>query len=109
MWEGRWAMREAQRFEPAGRLAQFMRLIADVDRETLAKVIERGIERLDQIDGDPDIEDDDPDRCAAGDDGCGSFVEPFTGRTVWGSNDDHDGLPWVSPALGYALAVANAA
>jgi hypothetical protein len=53
-------MLEGLTFEPAGRLAQFMRIIGDLDRDTLAAVIERGIDRLDTLDGDPDMEDDDP-------------------------------------------------
>ncbi len=44
---------------PDYRLAQVMRVFEALDRDTLAAVIERGIDRLDLYDGDPDIEDDD--------------------------------------------------
>lgn len=45
---------------PDGRLAQVMRVLEAFDRDTLAAVIEHSIDRLDALDGDPDIEDDDP-------------------------------------------------
>lgn len=161
---------------PEHRLAQVMRVFEALDRDTLAAVIERGIDRLDTLDGDSDFEDghdaehvtaldgfwrsewikttsddhepdadaqgdrawiewhgrtpagqrrlheptggvceseddeaDDEDNCVAGDDGCAPFVEQYTGKTVWGSEHDHNGLPWVPPTLGYAHAAANEA
>jgi hypothetical protein len=63
----------------------------------LARLIERLIDRLDELDPDPDAEDDDPaeddgsDRCAAGDDGV--FSGPtslFRANDTSGTGDDVD-------------------
>lgn len=58
-------------------------------RHELAALTERLIERLDEIDGDCDLEPEE-DRCEAGDDGCGPFLRH--GRLLWGYECDNDEL-----------------
>jgi hypothetical protein len=65
-----------------------------VDRARLEALIADAIELLDQIDGDPDLEnldpdneDDEPDHCICGDDGMGPIY--VNGFRRWGS--EHDG------------------
>ena len=56
--------------------------IPSLPRPILARLTARLIDRLDEIDGDPDLEDDDPGEDEARDDGCGSIN--LRGRIVWG-------------------------
>ena len=42
--------------------------IPNLPRPILARLTARMIDRMDELDGDPDLEDGDEDRCAAGDD-----------------------------------------
>ena len=51
--------------------------------EQVGMIIEALIAELDKRDGDPDLEDDADDMCAAGDDGCGPFWHG--GHLHWGS------------------------
>ncbi len=53
------------------------------DRLRIEAHIETLIATLDAIDGDPDDEEDDADRCEAGEDGCGVFVHWSRGP-LWG-------------------------
>ena len=63
--------------------------IPKLSRHDLEHLTERLIDRLDEIDGDPDLELDD-DRCAAADDGCGSTLVHNAVR--WGSEWDETGI-----------------
>lgn len=54
------------------------------DRQRIAAQIEALIDLLDASDGDCDLEDEDFDRCLAGDDGCGVFVDRWQGP-LWGA------------------------
>lgn len=56
--------------------------VIGMDREALAAMVELAIDRLDAMDGDPDLEPEE-DRCAAGDDGCAPFW--LMGQCWWGS------------------------
>ena len=55
-----------------------------LSRHELARLTERLIERLDEIDGDPDLEPEE-DCCEAGDDGCGMMIRH--GVRFWGAED----------------------
>jgi hypothetical protein len=55
-------------------------------RETLRELVALAIDRMDAMDGDPDLEPEE-DRCEAGDDGCGLFSR-WRGGTWWGSTED---------------------
>lgn len=57
-----------------------------LNRAELAALTEKLLERLDEIDGNPDVEDDNFDQCGAGDDGCAPVA--MHGQTYWGS-DEH--------------------
>lgn len=59
-------------------------ILARADRRRIEAHIESLIAMLDVIDGDADEEDHDPDRCEAGDDGCGVFVHWSRGA-LWGA------------------------
>lgn len=62
------------------------RFLSRLDRPELEAVAQAAIDRLDDIDGDPDLEDGDDDRCTADDD-CG-------GDSTWvGRGDDLVGDP----------------
>lgn len=50
-------MLEEQRFEPEGRLAQFLRIASDFDKADIGFAIDTLIARLDAAAGDPDLED----------------------------------------------------
>lgn len=50
-------------------LALALSAIPSLPRPLLSRLVARAIERLDELDGDPDFEDDTEDRCLAGDDG----------------------------------------
>lgn len=63
-------------------LALIAQAIPKLSRHDLESLTERLIDRLDEIDGDPDLEPDD-DCCEAGDDGCGPIIR--NGQTHWGS------------------------
>jgi hypothetical protein len=54
------------------------------------------IDRMDEIDGDFDLEPEE-DHCRAGDDGCGEFHDGY-GNIVWGSSEEHAGT--VKPVYG---------
>lgn len=65
------------------------------NRTRLEALIADAIDLLDEIDGDPDLEnydadeeDSEADCCEAGDDGCGPLLRH--GRIVWGSEHEHD-------------------
>lgn len=62
--------------------------IPSLPRPILARLTARMIDRMDEIDGDPDYEDDDPGECEARDDGCGPIR--LRGRIVWGSDQHAD-------------------
>ena len=67
--------------------------ITRLDRDRLERLIAVAIDYLDNLDGDPDLEnynvdeeDSDPDHCICGDDGMGPIFQ--NGKLHWGS--DHD-------------------
>lgn len=72
---------------PLSLISQAIRRLSRYDLEALT---ERLIDRLDEIDGDPDIEDDTEDRCAAGDDAVfsGPVVVPWHYQFLIGSGED---------------------
>ena len=64
-------------------------MIPSLPRAALSRLTERAIDRLDEIDGDPDLEPDDDDECPARDDGCAPI--PFRGAVVWGYEGEDAG------------------
>lgn len=64
-------------------LEALLSVIPSLPRPILARLTARLIDRLDEIDGDPDLEDDDPGEDEARDDGCGPIS--LHGRIVWGA------------------------
>lgn len=56
--------------------------VIGMDRRALAETIALAIDRMDAMDGDPDLEPEE-DRCAAGDDGCAPMW--VMGQRFWGS------------------------
>lgn len=69
---------------PLNLIAQAIRKLSRHDLEDLT---ERLIDRLDEIDGDPDLEPE-QDRCEASGDGCGPLITD--GEVRWGSEWDSD-------------------
>lgn len=63
-------------------------MIPSLPRAALDRLTERAIDRMDELDGDPDLEPDDPAECEARDDGCGPIN--LRGVTVWGSEWEGD-------------------
>lgn len=63
--------------------------IPKLPRAAIDRLVSRMIERLDELDGNPDAEPDDEDQCAAADDGCAPVV--LNDRTLWGSVDEEQG------------------
>ncbi len=63
--------------------------IPQLPRSVLSRLVTQMIDRLDEMDGDPDAEPDDEDRCGGGDDGCG--VVWLNGRAHWGSDVEGEG------------------
>lgn len=63
-------------------------MIPSLPRAALSRLTERAIDRMDELDGDTDLEDDDPAECEARDDGCGSIN--LRGVTMWGSDAEAD-------------------
>jgi hypothetical protein len=61
-------------------------MIPSLPRAALDRLTARMIDRLDEIDGDADLEDDDDDEDLARDDGCGPIS--LRGVIVWGYEGD---------------------
>lgn len=70
---------------PFDQLAPLLRTLPSLPRPLLARLTERMIERLDEMDGDTDLEPEE-DRCTAGDDGCAAFI--LHGHVHWGASQD---------------------
>lgn len=71
-------------------LSLISQAIPRLTRHDLAALTERLIDRLDEIDGDPDREEDNEDRCGAGDDAVFSgpvIVSPFYSFPI-GTDED---------------------
>lgn len=64
-------------------------MIPSLPRAALSRLTERAIDRMDEMDGDPDSEDEDPAECETRDDGCGVIY--LRGRTVWGYEGEDAG------------------
>jgi hypothetical protein len=74
---------------------RLLALLPSLPRAELARLTERMIDRMDELDGDPDLElehegDD------SHDDGCGPIY--IHGRRVWGSDEDDRGV--ITPRYG---------
>ncbi len=67
-------------------LEALLTVLPSLPRPALARLVQKAIDRMDDMDTDPDREDDDSDHCLAGDDGCGAIV--IDGRTYWGSDTE---------------------
>lgn len=76
--------RDKRQPQPVPTLAALLTVIPSLSRPELGRLVQRMIDRMDDMDGDPDLEDGDVDNCLAGDDGCGAVV--IDGRTYWGSS-----------------------
>lgn len=83
---------------PAGAppLDVMLSVIPSLPRPILARLTARMIDRMDELDGDPDLEDADEDRCAAGEDliagGPAGGWQPWQWRHLHsGSEDDAEG------------------
>ncbi|KQM64688.1 hypothetical protein ASE65_15575 [Sphingomonas sp. Leaf16] len=63
--------------------------IPKLPRAAINRLVARMIERLDEMDGDPEAEPDNEDQCGAGDDGCAPVL--LNGRVHWGSADEEQG------------------
>jgi len=72
-------------------LATLLAAIPSLPRPLLARLTQQLIDRLDDMDGDPDREPEE-DRCSAGDDGCGPFGPKWGGRIAWGSEYEEEGI-----------------
>ena len=65
-------------------------------RSVVENVIQKAIEALDELDGDPDLEDDDPDQCMCRDDDLtfryqdGGAGDPDDGDPYMDEEDEHD-------------------
>jgi hypothetical protein len=81
---------DGARIIPFDQLAPMLRAIPSLPRPVLARLTEKLIERLDELDGDCDLEPED-DRCLAGDDGCGFYRDGA--RSGWGAREDAAYLP----------------
>jgi len=57
--------------------------IPSLPRPVLARLVARMIDRLDELDGDTDLEPDNDDACEAGDDGCAPVW--MHGQRHWGA------------------------
>lgn len=75
-------VRKGHKALPVALIGQAIRKLT---RHELEAVTERLIERLDEIDGDVDLEPEE-DCCSAGDDGCGPIIRH--GVVHWGSDRD---------------------
>jgi len=62
-------------------------IVEKMDIEVIPILVDALITRLDEVDGDCDLEDDDPDQCMAGDDGFHPMV--IWGKTFWGPPEQH--------------------
>lgn len=71
---------------PFDALAPMLRVIPSLPRPLLARLTEKMIERMDELDGDSDREDGDADSCDAGDDGCGPIYR--YGQKHWGAREE---------------------
>lgn len=72
-------------------LETLLTVIPSLHRPALARLVQKAIDRMDDIDGDLEREDDDADHCLAGDDGCGAVI--LGGRTYWGSDTEEIDTP----------------
>jgi hypothetical protein len=68
--------------------AQLLASIPSLPRAELSRIADRLIDRMDEIDGDPDLEPE-TDIDDANDDGCGPVHKH--GRTFWGAAEDDEG------------------
>lgn len=75
---------DRRRQQPAPTVTALLTVIPSLPRAELSRLVHRMIDRMDDIDGNPDQEDDGADQCLAGDDGCGAII--IDGRTYWGSD-----------------------
>lgn len=77
---------DRRRAAHAPNLEALLTVIPSLSRPALSRLVQKAIDRIDDMDTDADREDDDPDHCLAGDDGCGAIV--IDGRTYWGSDTE---------------------
>ncbi len=80
--------REWARRNDAATLGQLLAVIPSLPRAELARLTERLIDRMDEMDGDPDLEPE-VDVDITGDDGCGPIMR--SGQVFWGAADDDPG------------------
>lgn len=73
---------------PALPLDVLLSSIASLPRPILSRLTARMIDRMDELDGDPDLEPE-QDQCEAGDDGCGPIYRH--GAIHWGAAQDGEG------------------
>lgn len=66
---------------------QMLSAIPSLSRPVLNRLVSKIIEHLDALDGDPDLEDDDPHYCEAGDDGFHPIIK--NGVAYWNSGTSH--------------------
>ncbi len=84
--------REWARRDDAVTLGQLLAAIPSLPRAELARLTERLIDRMDEIDGDPDLEPE-VDIDITGDDGCGPIMR--SGQVLWGAADDDPGRGYI--------------
>jgi hypothetical protein len=69
-------------------------MIPGLPRAALSRLTERAIDRMDELDGDCDLEDDDPDACAASDDdirgGFSLSTQQYATALIYRPGDDAD-------------------
>lgn len=56
-------------------LEALLTVLPSLPRPALARLVQKAIDRMDEMDTDPDREDDDPEHCLAGDDGCCAIIQ----------------------------------
>lgn len=84
--------RQWSRRDDAASVAQLLTMIPSLPRAELSRLTERLIDRMDEIDGDPDLEPE-TDVDDAHDDGCGPVHKH--GRIFWGAAEDDPGRNYI--------------
>jgi hypothetical protein len=88
-----WPRRQRRRWtrgDDVATVGQMLAAIPSLPRAELSRLTERLIDRMDELDGDPDLEPE-QDRCGAADDGCGAAYNG-RGEIVWGTREEDPGV-----------------
>jgi hypothetical protein len=86
-----WPRRQRRRWirgDDAATVGQMLAVIPSLPRAELSRLTERLIDRMDELDADPDLEPE-MDADLAGDDGCGPVLR--NGQILWGAAEEDEG------------------